>query len=113
MRAAFDNLILLSWMINQYNRTSKDGVVLPISIPSVRSLVARSAVEYPAPGRQVLLTIKLNQLFSSTLENVHSEWLFQRMMLKERGREGGTDGREETGDVAGVVVRYQMAESGG
>jgi hypothetical protein len=31
----------------------------------------------------------------------------------ERKREGGTDGREETGDVAGVVVRYQMAESGG
>jgi hypothetical protein len=98
-------------MINQYNRTSKDGVVLPISIPSVRSLVAWSAVEYPAPGRQVLLTIKLNQLFSSALENVHREWLFQRMMAKKRGR--GTDGREEIGDVAGVVVRYQMAESGG
>jgi hypothetical protein len=31
----------------------------------------------------------------------------------EGKREGGTDGREETGDVAGVVVRYQMAESGG
>jgi hypothetical protein len=95
MRAAFDNLILLSWMINKYNRTSKDGVVLPISIPSVRSLVARSAVEYPAPGRQVLLTIKLNQLFSSTLENVHSEWLFQRMMLKERGREGQMGGKKQ------------------